>query len=100
MWMNHSFNCDIASLLYILSSEETDEDRVVIDSVNLLIDLVNHTGISISNTNKEIIYKLADYFTFQKDTYIFFKNENYKKDEIIGAILWCIGAIVVKSTLL
>ncbi|QUY46219.1 hypothetical protein [Acaryochloris marina] len=91
---------DIAEISYILFNEDIDESIAILDSLNIIFDLVKATGISFKPIDKKNLYALADHLTFSKDLSSFFCNIDITRENIHDAILWCIGAICSKSKLL
>jgi hypothetical protein len=66
--------------------------------VNVLLDLVRTTGVKLDDRRKQALYAIADYCTFSKDLTKYLEEEgDYSSRELVDAVLWCVGAIVVKS---
>ena len=91
---------DLAQTLYLISVEDIDNSATIVDSLNIIIDLVKASGFTMTNASKSILFEVADYFTFNKKISDFFDNSNMSRTEVIDTILWCDGAIVSKSKFL
>ena len=50
--------------------------------------------------SKRILYDFADHLNIEEEFASFLDAEDIQRSEIVNAILWCVGAITVKSRLL
>jgi hypothetical protein len=91
---------DIATALYLINKEKIDNSSVIVDSINIIIDLVKAARYPIPDEYKLVLYKTADYFTFSKEISTFFETSNITRIQLLDIITWCVGVIVVKSKIL
>lgn len=92
---------NIPNLLYLISIGDIDESTTVVDSLNIIFDILKETRLSVPDKYKNQLYKFANYLTFDKDISKFFNEQkDISRKEVIDALLWFIGAIVSKSKLL
>lgn len=90
--------CDVAQALHHLSAGGYDEGATVLGTVNVLLDLIAATGIKFDDRRKSALHAIADYCTFDKDLTKYLEEEgDYSSRELVDAVLWCVGAIVVKA---
>jgi hypothetical protein len=69
--------------------------------VNVLLDLVKAAGIKLEDRRRQALFAIADYCTFNKDLTKYLEEEgDYSSRELVDAVLWCVGAVVVKSKIL
>ncbi|HET7502561.1 MAG TPA: hypothetical protein VFK02_16185 [Kofleriaceae bacterium] len=95
------FWCDVAQALYYLSSGGMDTDASVLGAVNALLDLVRASGATIDDRRRHALHAIADYCTVEKDLTKYFEQDgDYSSDELVDAVLWCVGAVVVKARIL
>lgn len=95
------FWCDVAQALHFLLAGGFDESAAVLGAVNALLDLVRATGIKMDDDRKKALYSIADYCTFSKDLTKYLEEEgDYSGRDLVDAVLWCVGAVVVKSRIL
>lgn len=96
-----SFWCDVAQALHFLSAGGFDDGADVLSAVNVLLDLVRATGAKMDDRRKKALYDIANYCTFDKDLTKYLEEEgDYSSRELVDAVLWCVGAVVVKSRVL
>jgi hypothetical protein len=95
------FWCDVAQALYFLSAGGTDTDASVLRAVNVLLDLVKASGAKLADRRRCALYAIADYCTFNKDITKYLEEEgDYSSRELVDAVLWCVGAVVMKARIL
>jgi hypothetical protein len=96
-----SFWCDVAQTLHFLSAGGIDTTASVVDAVNVLLDLVRATGTEIDDRRRKALYAIADYCTTNTDLTRYFEEVgDYSSDELVDAVLWCIGAVVAMARIL
>lgn len=96
-----SFWCDVAQALYFLSAGGIDTQASVVDAVNVLLDLVKAVGAKMVDSRRCALYAIANYCTFSKDLTKYLEEEgDHSSRELVDAVLWCVGAIVVKARIL
>jgi len=96
-----SFWCDVAQALHFLSAGGIDTTASVVNAVNVLLDLVKATGIEIEDRRRKALYAIADYCTVSKDLTRYLEEVgDYSSDELVDAVLWCVGAVVVMARIL
>jgi hypothetical protein len=91
---------DIAMIIYLINKEKIDDAAVIVDSLNIIIDLVKAARFSIPDEYKLALYQAADYFTFSKEISTFFETSNITRIQLLNIIAWCVGVIVIKSKIL
>jgi len=69
--------------------------------VNALLDLVKAAGAPIIDSRRNALHAIAGYCTMSKDITKYLEEEgDYSSRELIDAVLWCVGAVVVKARIL
>jgi len=95
------FWCDVAQALYFLSVGGIDTGASVLGAVNALLDLVKAAGAPIIDSRRNALHAIAGYCTMSKDVTKYLEEEgDYSSRELIDAVLWCVGAVVVKARIL
>lgn len=92
------FWCDIAQALHFLSAGGIDSDASIVNAVNVLLDLVKASGIEMNDRRRRALYSIANYCTMSKDITKYLEEEgDYSSDELVDAVIWCVGAVVVMA---
>lgn len=95
------FWCDVAQALYFLSAGGIDNDAAVLGAVNVLLDLVKASGATMDDRRRRALHAIADYCTMSQDLTKYLEEVgDYSSDELVDAVLWCVGAVIVKSRIL
>lgn len=93
--------CDVAQALHFLSAGGIDTQVSVVDAVNVLLDLVKAVGAKMVDSRRRALHAIADYCTFTKDLTKYLEEEgDHSSRELVDAVLWCVGAIVMKARIL
>ena len=96
-----SFWCDVAQALHFLSAGGIDTTASVVSAVNVLLDLVKASGAELDDRRRKALYAIADYCTTSKDLTKYLEEVgDYSSDELVDAVLWCVGAVVVMARIL
>ena len=92
------FRCDVAQALHFLSSGGHDQAAAILNAVNVLLDLVKASGITLIDERRRALYSIADYCTTSKDITKYLEEEgDFTSRQLVDAVLWCVGAITVKA---
>ena len=91
--------CDVAQALYLVNSQDKDPDGVVLDCLLILDDLVRATHISMPERYQGILTELAARLTEGVSLGKVFTNEALRQ-HVEDGLLWCVGAVVMKSKML
>ncbi|MBC7976015.1 MAG: hypothetical protein H7138_13670 [Myxococcales bacterium] len=90
--------CDVAQALHHLSAGGMDSSASIVDAVNVLLDLVRASGTAIVDSRRRALYAIANYCTTSKDLTKYLEEEgDHSSRELVDAVLWCVGAVVVKA---
>lgn len=92
------FWCDVAQALHFLSAGGNDAEASVLGAVNALLDLVKASEIKMDERRRQALHDIANYCTMNKDLTKYLEEEGeYSSRELVDAVLWCVGAVVVKA---
>jgi hypothetical protein len=93
--------CDVAQALHHLSAGGIDATASVVDAVNVLLDLVRASGARIVDARRRALHSIVDYCTTSKDLTKYLEEVgDHSSRELVDAVLWCVGAVAVKSRIL
>ena len=93
--------CDVAQTLHLLSAGGIDTSASVVDAVNVLLDLVKVSGAKLIDDRRRALHAIADYCTTNKDLTKYLEEVgDHSSRELVDAVLWCVGAVVMKARIL
>jgi hypothetical protein len=91
-----SMLCDIAQTMYLVNAEDEDADRIILDCLGVIDDLVRATRLSMPPLYQEALSDLTEHLT-RTHMYGEFLRDHGSRDRIEDALLWCVGAIAMKT---
>jgi len=91
--------CDVAEALYRVNSQNTDPEGVILDCLLVFDDLVRATKLHMPDRYQGILTELAARLTEGTQLRSIFTNSALR-EHVEDALLWCIGAIVVKARII
>ncbi|HSY14266.1 MAG TPA: hypothetical protein VK976_18895 [Verrucomicrobiae bacterium] len=91
--------CDVAEVLHLVNSQDADADGVVLDCLLILDDLIRATRLHMPDRYQAMLTELAARLTERQSLRQIFTNRSLR-EHVEDALLWCVGAIAVKSRIL
>jgi hypothetical protein len=88
--------CDVAEALHLINSQDADPDGVVLDCLLIFDDLVRATRLHMPDRYQGLLTELAARLTEGTPLGKIFSNRALR-EHVEDALLWCVGAIAVKS---
>lgn len=89
--------CDVDCALNIISKRKVDNKSIILNVLNFLIDGSNALKANLPKRQKIVLYKFADYLTFNKNIELFFKTK-YSRSEVRESIYTLLGLTLGNST--
>jgi hypothetical protein len=90
--------CDVAESLFLVNSQSDDADGVLVDCMACLDDLLRATGLNVPANYIAVFNALAERLERNAEFGSFLAEQGIDRETVEDAILWCVGAIAVKST--
>ncbi len=91
--------CDVAEALHLINSQNTDPDGVILDCLLVFDDLVRATKLHMPDRYQGLLTELAARLTERAQLREIFSS-NSLREHVEDALLWCVGAIVVKARMI
>jgi len=90
--------CDVAQSLYLLNSQTEDSDGVLLDCIACLDDLLRASQLNVPAPYISVLNALAERLERNSEFGGFLAEQGIDRETVEDAMLWCVGAIAVKST--
>lgn len=90
--------CDVAQSLFLINSQTDDSDGVLLDCIACLDDLLRATELNIPANYIAVLNALAERLERNSEFGSFLAKQGIDRETVEDAIMWCVGAIAVKST--
>lgn len=95
------FWCDVAEALHSLSAGGIDTTASVLGAVNVLLDLVRASGITMVDSRRRALHSIADYCTTSNDLTKYLEEVGeHSSRELVDAVIWCVGAVVMRARII
>ena len=91
--------CDVAEALHLINSQDEDPDGVVLDCLLIFDDLVRATRLHMPDRYQGLLTELTARLTERDSLRNIFTSQSLR-EHIEDALLWCVGAIAVKSRMM
>lgn len=90
--------CDVAQSLFLVNSQTVDSEGVLFDCIDCLDDLLRATGLNVPANYIAIFNALAERLERSPEFGSILEEQGIDRESVEDAIMWCVGAIAVKST--
>jgi hypothetical protein len=91
--------CDLAQAMYLVNSQDSDPERIILDCLELLDDLVRATRLNMPPPYQQALSELMEHLV-RTHVYGEYLRERGSREQLEDALLWCVGAITMKSTMI
>jgi len=89
--------CDIADALYIANAADNDEDGMLLDCIACLDDLVRAAEINAPAEYMGVLSALSERLMEDSNFGPWLLEQGVDRERIEDALMWCVGAVAVKS---
>jgi hypothetical protein len=87
---------DIAFAIYELGTSSDTKDGNIVSVLNVLLDFVSFLHENrIHKEYKKLMREAANYFTFNGNIESYFSSRNKRREELVQAIEWAVGATLL-----
>lgn len=89
---------DMNKVLKLISFNSLDRDATLVISINTLLDMFYPLNIKLPNEYKHVLYSFANHLSFNKRYGSFFKENDISRIDLVNAITWLSGTILLNSS--
>jgi hypothetical protein len=90
--------CDISGALYLANAENEDTDGVLFELIAVLDDLLRAVKLNVPEEYTAVLRALAERLGENPEFATFLDESGLSRDKLEDALIWCVGAVGVKST--
>lgn len=98
--LDQTYVFDLGEVIAVLHTAEADMNALIVNFLNLLLDLVNASGVPMPVGYRRALHHLANEMTFSRDLATFFAMRGHSRATTINAIYWSLGAVLSRAILL
>jgi len=92
--------CDPHGVIQAVLCGGFDDNSHIVNFINILTDMLFAVGLEIPAKWRTVLFDFADHLTFDQYYAGFFEEREGSRELVKDALLWCVGTVVVNSTLL
>jgi len=92
--------CDLVKTEKLIESSNIDRQAVILNTLNMLDDLICFLKINIPKKYRVIIYSLLDRLTFYRTFGRYLKENNLRRKEILEAVMWMKNCVLRNSIII
>ncbi len=89
--------CDIAQALHIANAQDEDADGVLLETIALFDDMVRAIQINVPAQYMAVLSALSERLSTTPEFATMLAETGIDRETIEDALMWCVGAITVKS---
>jgi hypothetical protein len=90
---------DVRDVVDLVRTENNDSKGRIVDFINELFDFVDATGFIMPAAERQLLGDFANHLTFHREYGEFLDHEPSRRSRILDVILWSLGAILARSSL-
>jgi hypothetical protein len=89
--------CDIADALHIVNTQNEDADGVLLETIAVFDDLIRAIQINVPAQYMSVLSALSERLASAPEFATMLTETGLDRETIEDAIMWCVGAVAVKS---
>lgn len=89
--------CDIAEALHIANAQDEDVDGVLLETIAVFDDLIRAIQINVPAQYMSVLSALSERLASAPEFATMLTETGLDRETIEDAIMWCVGAVAVKS---
>jgi hypothetical protein len=89
--------CDVAQALHVANAQSEDKDGVLIETIALFDDLIRAIQINVPAQYMSVLSALSERLAANPEFATMLAETGLDRETIEDAIMWCVGAVAVKS---
>jgi hypothetical protein len=90
--------CDISGALYVANAESEDADGVLFEMIAVFDDLLRAVKLNVPAEYTAVLRAMAERLGENPEFASLLKESGLTRDQLEDALMWCVGAVAVKSS--
>ncbi len=90
--------CDIGEALYVANQENEDRDGLLFELIAVFDDLLRAVKLTVPPEYAMVLAAMAERLGESQEFAGFLAESGLTREKLEDALLWCVGAVAVKST--
>ncbi len=90
--------CDIGQALYVANQENEDDDGLLFELIAVFDDLLRAVKLNVPPEYTMVLAAMAERLGEGPEFASFLAESGLNREKLEDALLWCVGAVAVKSS--
>ncbi len=90
--------CDVSEALYVANQENEDGDGLLFELIAVFDDLLRAVKLTVPTEYIAVLAAMAERLGESQEFASFLAESGLTRDKLEDALLWCVGAVAVKSS--
>jgi hypothetical protein len=90
--------CDISQALYVANQKDQDADGLLFELIAVFDDLLRAVKLNVPTEYTAILAAISERLGKSPEFASFLSENELTREKLEDALLWCVGAVSVKST--
>lgn len=90
--------CDIGEALYVANQKDEDEDGLLFELIAVFDDLLRTVQLTVPPEYAKVLATMAERLGESPEFASFLSATGVAREKLEDALLWCVGAVMVKSS--
>lgn len=89
--------CDVADALHIANALDSDTDGILLETIALFDDLIRAVQINVPAQYMSVLSALSERLATTPEFATMLAETGLDRETVEDALMWCVGAVAVKS---
>jgi len=89
--------CDVAEALHIANAQDADSNGILLETIALFDDLIRAIAINVPAQYMSVLSALSERLATTPEFATMLAETGLDRETIEDALMWCVGAVAVKS---
>lgn len=90
--------CDVSEALYVANQRDADEDGLLFELIAVFDDLLRAVKLNVPGEYSAVLGAMATRLGESPEFASFLTTSGVTREKLEDALLWCVGAVAVKSS--
>lgn len=90
--------CDVGEALHVANQKDADDDGVLFELIAVFDDLLRAVQLTVPEGCTKVLAAMAERLSESPEFASFLSSEGVTREKLEDALMWCVGAVMVKSS--
>jgi hypothetical protein len=90
--------CDVAEVLHLVNAKQEDPDGLILECIGCFDDLVRAAKVNVPAEYMSLLSAMSERLMESNEFGSFLADKGLDREKLEDALMWCVGAVAVKAT--